>query len=51
MVAITESAQGGVIWTIYRKARMDDDANCGVNLSDSIMEVCIAAKAISVMGF
>jgi hypothetical protein len=28
---------------------MDDDANCRANLSDSIMEVCIAAKAIAVV--
>jgi hypothetical protein len=36
---------------ICRKARMDDDADGLVNLSDEMMKVCIAAKAISVMGF
>jgi hypothetical protein len=30
---------------------MDDDANPLVNLSDEMMNVCIAAKAISVVGF
>jgi hypothetical protein len=30
---------------------MDDDADSLVNLSDEMMKVCIAAKAISVMSF
>jgi hypothetical protein len=36
---------------IRRKARMDDNANYLVNLSDEMVKVYIAARAISVMSF
>jgi hypothetical protein len=51
MISFTESPQGGVVWVSGMKARMDDDANRLVNLSDEMMKVCITTKAISVMGF
>jgi hypothetical protein len=51
MVAITESPQGGVVRMICRKAWVDDDAACQVNLSDEMVKVCIVARAITVMGF
>jgi hypothetical protein len=50
LVTLIESAQSGVIREISRKAGMNDDAHCLVNLSDEMMKVCIAARAVSVMG-